>query len=157
EITGRSWIYTRRIPRPRELRARHSVENQWDLLAPLGIAPPDRVADPLEMPIDAAAAAAVDERLAAAGVTRQDAVIVIHVSAGNPSRRWPAAHFIELIVALAHEDERRRIVVTAGPSERDAASRVIADSRTRLGPARADQVVTCGEFSLTELRALVER
>src|SRR5262249_45050588 len=49
EIAGRSWMYTQRIARPRELRARHSVENQWDLLAPLGIPPPDRVEDPLEM------------------------------------------------------------------------------------------------------------
>jgi len=31
-------MYTRRIARPRELRPRHSVENQWDLLAPLGVA-----------------------------------------------------------------------------------------------------------------------
>src|SRR5881394_4033093 len=33
EVAGRSWMYTRRVARPRELRPRHSVENQWDLLA----------------------------------------------------------------------------------------------------------------------------
>ena len=32
EITGRTWMYTRAVPRPRALRPRHSVRNQWDLL-----------------------------------------------------------------------------------------------------------------------------
>jgi heptosyltransferase II len=32
EITGRTWMYTRAVPRPRALRSRHSVLNQWDLL-----------------------------------------------------------------------------------------------------------------------------
>jgi lipopolysaccharide heptosyltransferase III len=157
EIAGRGWMYTRRIARPRALRARHSVENQWDLLAPLGIAAPDRAAYPVEMPVDIATAAAVDGRLSRAGVTPGDALVVIHVSAGNPFRRWPAAHFVDLIVALAGDDERRRIVVTSGPSEQDAAARVVADARVRLTPARARQLVSCGEFSLAELRALVDR
>jgi len=157
EIAGRAWMYTDRIARPRALRPRHSVENQWDLLAPLGIAPPDRVACPVEMPLDRRAAAAVGDRLSRAGVTADDRVVVVHVSAGNPFRRWPAAHFIDLITALAEDDERRRIVVTSGPSEQDAAAQVIAGARARLGEVRADQVLSCGEFSLAELRALTER
>src|ERR1700682_2487799 len=44
QVVGRSWMYTRRVARPRALRRRHSVENQWDLLAPLGVAPPERSA-----------------------------------------------------------------------------------------------------------------
>ena len=40
-VAGRSWMYTRVVSRPRQLRARHSVENQWDLLAAVGVAPPD--------------------------------------------------------------------------------------------------------------------
>ncbi len=32
EIAGRSWMYTSRVGRARELRPRHSVVNQWDLL-----------------------------------------------------------------------------------------------------------------------------
>jgi ADP-heptose:LPS heptosyltransferase len=92
EVAARSWMYTRRIARPRELRPRHSVENQWDLLAPLGVAPPDRALFPMEMPVDDAVAAAVAGRLAEAGVAADDRLVVIHVSAGNPFRRWPAAH-----------------------------------------------------------------
>jgi predicted lipopolysaccharide heptosyltransferase III len=157
EILGRGWMYTERVARPRELRKRHSVENQWDLLAPLGVAPPDRSAYPAEMPADAAVAAAIDARLRDAGVGHGDPIVVIHVSAGNPFRRWPASHFVELVAALAADDERRRIVVTSGPSEHNAAARVIADAQRQLGPERSRQVLSCGEFSLTELRAVLDR
>ncbi len=157
EIPGRAWMYTQRVARPKELRRRHSVENQWDLLAALDVAPPDRSAYPVEMPADAAVGASIDARLRDAGVAAGDPVVVIHVSAGNPFRRWPASHFVELIAALAGDDERRRIVVTSGPSEQDAAGRVIADAQRQLGAARARQVLSCGEFSLDELRALLDR
>ena len=157
EIRGRGWMYTERVARPRELRARHSVENQWDLLAPLGIAPPSRPAYPMEMPADPAIAGAVGDRLARAGVGGDDSIVVLHVSAGNPFRRWPAAHFVDLVTALARDDDRQRIVVTSGPSERDAAAHVAAAAQERLGPARSHQVVACGELSLAELRALLDR
>jgi lipopolysaccharide heptosyltransferase II len=155
-IAGRGWMYTRRIARPRELRPRHSVENQWDLLAPLGVAPPDRTAFPMEMPIDPGIAEGVADRLTGAGVAAGDRLIVIHVSAGNPFRRWPAAHFVELAASLAAVDPRRRVLITSGPSEQDAAGRVTADARARLG-SRASQMLSCGEFSLAELRALLDR
>src|SRR5213082_2689309 len=41
EVVGRSWMYTKRVPRPRRHRPRHSVENQWDLLSALDIPLPD--------------------------------------------------------------------------------------------------------------------
>ncbi len=41
DVAGRGWMYTVRVPRPRELRPRHSVVNQWDLLLPLGFDAPD--------------------------------------------------------------------------------------------------------------------
>jgi predicted lipopolysaccharide heptosyltransferase III len=157
EIVARSWMYTRRVHRPRELRPRHSVENQWDLLESLGIERPDRTTFPVEMAVHPAAAARVGRRLTDAGVQPSDDVVVIHVSAGNPFRRWPLAHFAALAAALVDEDDRRRIVFTSGPSEHRAAATVIADARARLGSARADRVLSCGEFSLDELRALVER
>jgi lipopolysaccharide heptosyltransferase II len=156
-VAGRAWMYTRRIARPRALRPRHSVENQWDLLEPLGVAPPDRTAFPVAMAADATADAAVAGRLARAGVAAGDRLVVIHVSAGNPFRRWPAAHFVELAGSLAAADPRRRILITSGPSEHDAAGRVIAAAQARLGGGRRDQVLSCGEFSLAELRGLLDR
>ena len=157
EIAGRGWMYTRRIARPRELRRRHSVENQWDLLDSLDIAPPTRSIDPVEMPADGITTAAVDARLRQCGVHPNDPIVVVHVSAGNPFRRWPIAHFVALIAKLAGDDPRRRFVVTSGPSEGDAASRVISDARSTLGKDASARVVSCSELSLAELRALLDR
>ena len=150
-------MYTRRVVRPRALRPRHSVENQWDLLSALGIAEPDRSIFPVEMPIDADIARSVDDRLTGAGIAKSDRLIVIHVSAGNPFRRWPIASFAALARALAATEPARRIIVTSGPSERDAAGQVIAAARAELGAIGRDQVVSCGDFSLGELRALLDR
>src|SRR5207244_7085287 len=114
DVAGRAWMYTRRVDRPRALRARHSVENQWDLLAALGVATADRSAFPVAMRPSPDAAAAVDDRLARAGVEPGDRLIVVHVSAGNPFRRWPIASFAALVDRLVAADRRRRIVVTSG-------------------------------------------
>jgi lipopolysaccharide heptosyltransferase II len=157
EIIGRSWMYTRRVARPRELRARHSVENQWDLLATLEIAPPDRVGYPVEMPIDAQAVASVADRLPPTAEQDSDQLIIVHVSAGNPFRRWPAEHFVAVVVALIGRDARRRVILTSGPSEHDAAERVAYAARASLEAAAAARVLSCGEFSLAELRALCAR
>jgi ADP-heptose:LPS heptosyltransferase len=157
DVIGRSWMYTHRVARPRALRPRHSVENQWDLLAPLGIGPPDRTAFPVEMAVDASAARAVQTRLASAGVSDRAQLIVVHVSARSPFRRWPADSFVSAVASLAAERDDRCVIVTSGPSEARAADDVIERARTRLGPARAHRVLQCGEFSIAELRALVER
>jgi ADP-heptose:LPS heptosyltransferase len=157
DVIARGWMYTTRVERPRALRPRHSVENQWDLLAPLGIAPPDRGAHPVTMGPDPEAARRVHERLHTAGVTADHQLIVIHVSAGNPFRRWPAEAFAALAEGLAAAHPRRRLVITSGPSDRDAAAAVIDAARLRLAEPDRQRIVSCEEFSLAELRALVDR
>ncbi len=154
-VKARSWMYTDRVARPRALRARHSVENQFDLLVPLGIGPPDRDRDPTEMIVSPVADAAVARRLAQAGVVPGHRLVVIHVSAGNPFRRWPAASFVELVTALAG-NPARRLVVTSGPSESDLAARIRAAARARLDGAPG-AIVECGDFDLPELHALLGR
>src|SRR5207249_10819283 len=84
-----------------------------------------------------------------------DRIIVVHVSAGNPFRRWPIAAFAALIALLVSKDPKRRVVVTSGPSERQAAGRVINQARGLLHADERDRVVSCGDFSLAELRALL--
>jgi lipopolysaccharide heptosyltransferase II len=155
-IIGRRWMYTRLVARPRTLRRRHSVENQADLLAALDIEPPDRSECPVEMPADQQVADALAGRLERAGVHPDNRLIVLHVSAGNPFRRWPIGSFAAVAAGLAGRDPERRVVVTSGPSDREAADRVIADARTLLG-ADCGRVLASGEFSLAELRALVDR
>ena len=157
EVAGRSWMYTTRVPRPRALRPRHSVISQWDVLLPLGIAPPDPEVDVVEMADDPVAASAVARRLAEAGVTESNPVVVLHVSAGNPFRRWPSASFVELVCRLASKDPKRRIILTSGPSDAAAAAAIAHDARARLGAQERPAIVECGEFDLAELRALVGR
>ena len=154
-VAGRSWMYTQAVERTRELRPRHSVENQWDLLAALGIAPPTPVDDPLEMAEDAAARASVDARLAAAGLRPDTPLVVMHVSAGNPFRRWPATSFAAVAAGLVGADSSRAVVLTSGPSESEAAEQVGRAARALAGPALAERILRIGEFDLVELRALI--
>jgi ADP-heptose:LPS heptosyltransferase len=156
-VAGRSWMYTTRVARPRALRPRHSVDTQWDLLRPLGISPPDPETDPTEMREDPAAAASVDRRLRDAGVQGAAPLVVMHVSAGNPFRRWPVDSFVDLICRLASADPSRRIIITSGPSDAAAAATVEEHARARLAPALRDAVLHTGEFNLAELRALMGR
>jgi heptosyltransferase-1 len=156
-VIGRSWMYTRAIERPRQLRPRHSVENQWDLLAALDIPAPDRAQDAVEMAVDPAATQSVDARLAAAGLATEPAIVVIHVSAGNPFRRWPIDRFADLAARLVVADPGRVVVLTSGPSESGAADAVGVAAREALPPALASRIARCGEFDLAELRALVDR
>src|SRR4029450_3524062 len=112
-------MYTVRVARPRELRPRHAVQNQWDLLTALGLPDPDANASPVEMPADPDAAAAMSERLARAGARSTDRLVVVHVSAGNPFRRWPQRSFAALVARLASR-AGVRVVVTCRPSEPSA-------------------------------------
>lgn len=157
DVSGRGWMYTIRVPRPRVLRPRHSVVSQWDVLLPLGIAPPNPETDPTEMPEDPAAAAAVERRLAGAGITTDNPIIVVHVSAGNPFRRWPATAFIDLVCRLIESDPFRRVILTSGPSDAGAAATIARDARARLREDRRAGIADCGEFNLAELRALIAR
>src|SRR4051794_33989934 len=114
DIRGRVWMYTRIVPRARDLRPRHSVLNQWDLLEalpgwPHDAADPER--DSVEMALDAAADARMRSRLQCAGVGPDEEVIVVHVSAGNPFRRWPEQFFADLVTTLATQHSGRRVVL----------------------------------------------
>jgi heptosyltransferase III len=155
-VQGRSWMYTHVVARPRDDAPRPTVVNQWDLLAPLGLQPPDPALDPLEMEVDATASASVDRRLNGAGIRAAHPIVVIHVSAGNPFRRWPPESFEALVVAVARRDPSRRVILTSGPSDARAAKEIAARARVVLGPL-AGAVPEIGEFDLAELRALIDR
>lgn len=158
-IAGREWMYTQVVPRSRELLPRHSVQNQWDLLqaAVPEVGEPDRDRDPVAMGVHADAAARVAARWTAAGLRDHDEVVVVHVSAGNPFRRWPAESFAALAAGLAAARSTRRIILTSGPSEAEAAARIGEAARRQIGPAFASRVVEFGDLTLAELHALVAR
>jgi lipopolysaccharide heptosyltransferase II len=160
DIAGRHWMYTRTVPRARELRPRHSVVNQWDLLNAIDGWPggaPDPARDAVEMPLDTAADRRVAERLQRAGVESGHELIVVHVSASNPFRRWPEPAFTEVVSSLVRESRGRRVVLSSGPSDRPAADRIAASARDRLPAEARSQVLDFGEFDIAELRALVAR
>jgi lipopolysaccharide heptosyltransferase II len=152
---GRSWMYTHVVPRPADLGPMHSVLKQWALLAPLDAGECDRARDPVEMPADPAADARVGAWLAQAGIEPRHRLVVVHVSAGNPFRRWPAGHFAALIRDLARRDPVRRVLVLSGPSDASAARAVVDE--VRAADAAAGAAVRHGQFDLGELRALAAR
>ena len=160
DMPGRQWMYTRTIPRARELRPRHSVLNQWDLLAGIEGWPGD-AADPardaVAMPVDPEADRRIVVRLRSAGVAPGHQLIVLHVSASNPFRRWPEPAFAEVVASLVSQSPDRRVILSSGPSDRLAADRIVAAARALLPAAARSQVIDFGEFDLAELRALVER
>jgi predicted lipopolysaccharide heptosyltransferase III len=155
DMPWRSWIYTQRVPRPPDLFPRHSVLNQWDLIAPLGVGDCTPEQDPVEMKEDRTNAARVALRLGAVPVTRDHQLVVVHVSAGNEFRRWPEASFVSTILALAQADTRRRIVITSGPSDSEAALRVAQAVRGRL--PSPESLLPLVDWNLDELRALIAR
>ena len=152
---GRTWMYTHPVPRPADLSPTHSVLKQWALLAPLGIDACEPARDAVEMTGDAAAVARVERRLADAGILAANPLVVLHVSAGNPFRRWPPESFASVIVGLVRRDPSRRFVVTSGPSDVDAGRAIADQARQRLGPGAAS--VIHGQFDVAELRALADR
>jgi ADP-heptose:LPS heptosyltransferase len=156
---GRNWVYTHRLPRPSHAADRHSVENQWSLITPLMrriFAPPDRSRWPTEMPPNDAASEAVAARLADAGVGTGERLILIHVSAGNRFRRWSEWRFAELAARLAAAALERRVVITSGPSDMEAAARVRNMALLRLDFASRARIPAIPELSLAQLRAALE-
>jgi lipopolysaccharide heptosyltransferase II len=159
DVPGRQWMYTRLVHRPRVLGQRHSVENQWDLLAAVDTAlsrPADPAHDRVEMTVGDEARQTMTRRWAALGIPASARVILLHVSAGNPFRRWPESSFSDLAASLVARESNRWVVVTGGPSDRVAAGRVIARARTNAGAA-ASRIVSDEALSLAELRAAMDR
>lgn len=161
DIDGRTWMYTQVVHRPRGLHPRHSVENQWDLLpavSPAFPGSPSRDHDRVEMVPAPGAAAAVTGRLRARGVPAGQPgarLVVLHVSAGNPFRRWPESAFADAAARLVRQSHDRWVLLTAGPSDHDAVTRVLTAARAAAGDG-ADRIVDAEDVSLDELRALVD-
>jgi ADP-heptose:LPS heptosyltransferase len=149
-------MYTHRVRRSPDLAPRHSVLTQWDLLGPLDIEPCDPIRYPMEMGHQPAADRRIDERLQRAQIGSGHRLVVVHVSAGNAFRSWPADSFRDLAVMLARHDPSRRIVLTSGPSDAAAARRIADAARAELGPLAAC-IPDLGDMDLVDLRALITR
>jgi ADP-heptose:LPS heptosyltransferase len=113
--------------------------------------------DSVEMALDPGADRRIADRLRAAGVEAQHELIVVHVSASNPFRRWPEPAFADVVSSLVRESPNRRVILSSGPSDRPAADRIAATARELLPADARARIVEFGEFNLPELRALIGR
>jgi lipopolysaccharide heptosyltransferase II len=133
------WV---REPEP-EQGVRHEVQRQLDLVAEIG-ARPDHTG--LSLEVTSATRRSALEALRACGHDPDEPWLAIHPGASAPSRRYP---WMSEAAALVHAETGRRLVVTAGPGEREAAEAVCA-------AAGAGAVSLADRLSFAELAALIE-
>lgn len=150
---------------------RPEVESRRALLTCLGDDTVAAVAAPRVAP-SPAALAAVDARLAAFGVDlapRGDRpgarrLVVVHLGAGTPAKRWPPAHFRHLVRRLHAACGAHMVLV--GAHDATAAARLIApapDSPSHVDACRAPQALDraphvldwTNQLTLDEFAALV--
>ena len=122
----------------------HSVEQQLSLLGWTGIPVSDR--PPTELAVTKPAAATVRARLEAAGLA-DFRFAVIHPAAAFATKQWAAENFGQ--VATEVSAKGLRIVAIATPKETD----VIEELKQNT----AAPVITCTDFSLPEITALLAR
>ena len=128
-IKGRIWMYTNVVAAPRDDAPRHSVVNQWDLLRRSASAQcPTRRAIRSRCARIRRRPRRVEHRLRDARIDAAHPLVVIHVSAGNPFRRWPASRSRHWWSPWRGAIPSRRIILTSGPSDAAAARR---DRRAR--------------------------
>jgi ADP-heptose:LPS heptosyltransferase len=144
-----SWLLNHRIRDHRSEARYHEAEYNTRLIGSvLGEEVPTVLQRPL---VDPVAVTRVTARLAAAGIGGEERVLVLHPGTGGSSFDWPAERFGVLGARLV-EAPGSRIVVTGIESERRLCEAVVEAA----GPA-ARAVSLCGEFSLAEMIALLDR
>jgi lipopolysaccharide heptosyltransferase II len=139
-------LLTEWVPEPEpQQRVRHEVRRQLDLVATIGGAS-KRENLSLTLPRSARRRAAA--ALATLGVPRDGPLIVAHVGASAPSRRYPATSFAQALDLLVAE-QRCRIVLTGDACEVPLVETVRATMRTS-----AYSLAGCLDFA--ELCAIIE-
>lgn len=157
DVSGRQWMYTHLVARPRGYAPRHSVRNQWDLLGPVDPAfqnPPDPARDRLEMPVTEESQRRTSGRLASLGIQGTDRIVVMHASAGNQFRRWPAASFSDVAARLV--TDRRWVIVLGSDADEATVHNIVSAARMAAG-ANAERIVGAAGWPLDDVRALMGR
>ncbi len=139
-----SLLFTTRVPVHRKDVARHEVDLNLDLVAPL-LARPPRVV--FKIPSDAQAEARVAELLRPLNPSQK--LVVIHPGSGGSARDWPVEHFAFLADRLRTK-LGAAVVVTGSQGESPLVARMYDLCRQK--PLRLD-----GRTSLKELAALLRR
>ncbi len=133
----RSWLLTvaagaaRRVRYRKDRRGtpRHAVDNFTATLSPLGLGPrPTGPGAPRFVP-SAAAVAAADAALAAAGgVPAGRRLVALHVGASQPLKAWAPDRFGRLATLLASGSELA-VVFTSAPADRPQVEAAVGEAR----------------------------
>jgi predicted lipopolysaccharide heptosyltransferase III len=159
DVADRRWMYTHVVPKPRGYAPRHSVQNQWDLLAPLDDAfrqPPDRTRDRIEMPISADVRATVAKRFEQIGLGAGQRLVIVHGAAGNEFRRWPASSFASVVASLAERGPDWVVAVLGGPGDESTVMEIVNAARAAAYGTN-DRIIPIVGWPLEQVRALMER
>jgi len=126
-------------------RASHLVDCQLELLEPLGVPRPERVA--FRLPRDAAAEETAARLIASAHLT--GGFVAVNPGAGWDSKLWPADRYGIVARTLGERRQTPSLVVWAGPREKAWAEQIVARSggHALLAPAT----------TLPELAAVLRR
>src|SRR5262245_2551276 len=135
-----------RVPDPEpQQRVRHEVRRQLDLVAATGAKPKS---DALSIAIPKVARRRAAAALGTLRIPRDGPLVVAHVGASAPSRRYPPHRFTEALDLLIAE-QRARVVLTGDSSEVQLVELVRGAMRTE-----ADSLAGCLDFA--ELCAVIE-
>ena len=135
-----------RVPDPEpQQRVRHEVRRQLDLVATTGAKPKS---DALSIAIPNVARRRAAAALATLGIPRDGPLVVAHVGAYAPSRRYPPQRFAETLDLLIAE-QRARVVLTGDSSEVQLVEFV-------RGAMRSHAYSLAGCLELAELCAVIE-
>ena len=137
------WLLTDRVPFTWLM---HDLERNLALLKPL--APGLRLRDDesLYLTADAGSRAAMDARLAAAGIPADAPVVGVHPGSAWPTKRWLPERFAELCRRFSAHGER--VVLVGGPGDKELCARV-AEGTGALNWA--------GATTIDDLKALMPR
>jgi lipopolysaccharide heptosyltransferase II len=121
---GRRHLYTHRVDAPAGIPV---SEVFMKYAEPLGVRGP---AGKPVLVIGAAESVAAEARLGNAGAPKGTPRIGVHPGGKWPVKRWPAAHFVELVERI--EKGGARAILFTGPDERDATAEVVRRTRAPL-------------------------
>lgn len=135
-----------RVPEPEpQQRVRHEVRRQLDLVATTGAKP---ASEALSIAIPPAARRRAGAALATLRIPRDGPLVVAHVGATAPSRRYPPQRFAEALDLLIIE-QRARVVLTGDASE-------VALVESVRGSMRTSAYTLAGCLDFAELCAIIE-
>jgi heptosyltransferase-2 len=137
------WLLTDRVPFTWLM---HDLERNLALLKPLAPGVRLREDEGLYLTAAPAARAAMDRRLAEAGIPAGAAVVGVHPGSAWPTKRWLPERFAEL--CRRFEANGERVVLVGGPSDQDLCARVAADSGA---------LNWAGATTIDDLKALLPR